>query len=490
MVAMSSGFGEDTMKRRWWTYVVVVFVSAAIMSTACGGGGIGVADLPPDDGPDDTGGGDGGGHGGSSDFEFGAVEDMTNWNKVFDNANQKDNLNDITTDSLGNVYVIGSSTNLVNATSGKDLWLKKFSENGTEDASWEMKIDHASGKDAGRDVRVDSEGNIYVAGISHNLVAGGSGKDIWIKKFKPDGTEITAGWDKQIDHNNSTDNISEISIDANDNVYLVLKGENIVSATSGEDWWIQKYDKNGIEDSSWAGADADTVAPIVSGKVFDSGGTDALRGLFFDSQGNIYMGGKGENLVTGSSQNDVWIKKFDSSGVEDTSFEVKYDVNEENNEIWGMGINSKDEIFLVGFTRDATDTMIWITKYDTNGVEDTTNWGIQQTCPGHYCKAMNLDFDSKDRIYVSGWAYNALGNNTYNGFVFTYDDQGNQDTEYMTDYYAHDDCGGDLAEFQAKVHVDHNDNVYTFQLGYNLVSGTSGWDWWIKKYIATYTPIN
>jgi hypothetical protein len=60
----------------------------------------------------------------------------------------------------------------------------------------------------------------------------------------------------------------------------------------------------------------------------------------------------------------------------------------------------------------------------------------------------------------------------------------------MTDYFAHDDCDGNWAEFQAKVHVDYNDNVYTFQLGYNLISDTSGWDWWIKKFIVTYTAVD
>jgi hypothetical protein len=418
---------------------------------------------------------------------FTASEDSENWDKHYDHLGQIDHINGMDIDADGNVYVIGSSNNLVTIDSGKDAWVKKFNASGVEKTSSELKFDHAKGTDGGRDIAVDSEGKVYIAGISAELVDGSSGKDIWVKKFDSDGTEITIGWDKIISYG-SKDNISSLVIDEYDNVYLLMKSLNLVSDTSNEDWWIQKYDKNGIEDANWAGSDADTNAPIASGKVFDgNNGKDVVKSMAFDSNDNIYIAGQGNNIVTSISSNDAWLKKFSAVGIEDTTFEFTMDSEEGDNEISAIAIDSKDNIFVGGFVIESGSTKYWLSKLDSSGVEDTANWNIRSSnVGGTYTKIMDLVIDSHDRIFIAGFDVDASsGLNISKPFINSYDSNGVKDTQYLNKLYDHT-AESQTKEFQSSLALNQSGDLFAFISGYDLISDSSDWDWWIKKLDIEY----
>jgi hypothetical protein len=121
-----------------------------------------------------------------------------------------------------------------------------------------------------------------------------------------EGTEDTIYWDKKIDGTGNNDAAYAIAIDADDNVYIVGKGTNLINGSSDSDWWIKKFDKNGNEDAdNW-------------NKQYDgNGGDDDALAITIDSAGNIYVAGYGQNIAGGSTGYDWWIKKFDSDGNED-----------------------------------------------------------------------------------------------------------------------------------------------------------------------------
>lgn len=418
---------------------------------------------------------------------FTATEETANWNKFYDHLGQIDHINGMDTDADGNVYVIGSSNNLTFVDSGKDGWVKKFNAAGVEQTAFELKFDNAKGTDGGRDIIVDSEGKIYIAGIATNLFDGSSGKDVWVKKFNADGTEITTGWNKVISYG-SKDNISALAVDANDNVFLLMKSEHLVNGTSGEDWWIQKFDKNGVEDSSWAGLDADVVAPIASGKVFDGNGAkDVVKSMTFDSNGNIYAAGRGENLVTSTSEQDAWIKKFSAAGVEDTAFEVQYDVEGVSNEITAVAVDSADSLFVGGFVNESGVTKYWLSKFDSAGNEDTTTWNIRSANQGiGYTKITDLVIDHKDRIYITGFDVdNSSGVSIGKPFVNSYGADGVKDTTYLNALFDHT-SEAVTKEFKAQLALDRNGDLFAFISGYDLISDTSDWDWWLKKFDVEY----
>jgi hypothetical protein len=90
----------------------------------------------------------------------------------------------VAVDTNGNVYVVGYGTNIASSSSGNDWWIKKFSSSGVEDTSnWDKRIDGNSGEDFAYSVAVGSEGSAYVGGYGSNLVSSTSGSDWWVKKF-------------------------------------------------------------------------------------------------------------------------------------------------------------------------------------------------------------------------------------------------------------------------------------------------------------------
>ena len=97
-------------------------------------------------------------------------------------------------------------------------------------------------------IAVDSNDNIYVAGYGEKLVNGSSRLDWWITKLNSNGTEDTINWDKRINlylgglEQNNT--IKCAAINSDDNVYVAGYATH---PDAYRDWYIKKYDSNGVE---------------------------------------------------------------------------------------------------------------------------------------------------------------------------------------------------------------------------------------------------
>ena len=201
--------------------------------------------------------------------------------------------------------MVGYGTNLVGS-SNTDWWIKKFSSDGVEDTTdWNKMFDGGLNGGKAHSVAIDpSDGSVYVVGYGWNLVVtGSSNEDWWIKKFSSSGVEDSANWNKIFSSTGSSNDVANsVAVASDGSVYVVGYGFNLVTPSSGFDWWIKKFNSSGVE--QWE-------------KEFNRGSDDVARSVSIDpSDGSVYVVGHGFNLVTPSSGEDWWIKKFNSAGVE------------------------------------------------------------------------------------------------------------------------------------------------------------------------------
>ncbi|TGJ98517.1 choice-of-anchor D domain-containing protein [Leptospira langatensis] len=350
------------------------------------------------------------------------VEDLVGWNKKIDGNSGDDSVGGTAFDGSGNIYVVGYGTNLVSTTSGTDWWIKKFNSAGTEViTNWNKKIDGGIAA-AAQAIAIDSSDNIYVVGYATNLVSTTSGTDWWIKKFNSAGTEVTTNWNKKFDGGKNANAIEAI-VDSSGNLYVIGMGTNLVSTTSGTDWWIKKFNSAGTEDvTNW-------------NKIYDGGSDAKPFGSTIDSSGNIYIAGYGTNLVSANSGSDWWIKKFSLAGIEDTASWNKIFTSPNPGNLPGetaMSIKSdkSDNIYVSGVAFNLissnSGSNMWIKKFNPNGMEDLVGWNKRFS---NYYIGANIVLDSSGSLFITGATPNLSGgtNNT-DIFIKKYLSTGLEDT--------------------------------------------------------------
>lgn len=235
------------------------------------------------------------------------------WRIHRDGNSGNDYTNSIALDSTGAIYVAGSGYNLTGTGTRDDWCIRKFNTDGTDIAGWYRFWDGAAGEDYINEIAVDSSDNIYLAGCGQNLITPSSKQDWWIMKLSPAGTML---WERTFDGNSGDDYANAITIDAQDNIYVIGNGENIVSNNSLADWWIRKLDKDGttIWQTTYDG----------------NNGNDYLNAAAIDSKGYLYVAGAGYVLIDGSSNYDWWIEKLDCAGDHTWSLTINVESGE-----WG-----------------------------------------------------------------------------------------------------------------------------------------------------------
>ena len=194
---------------------------------------------------------------------------------------------------------------------------------------------------------LDSSNNIYVAGYETNKADSYSRKDIIIKKFTSDGTEITSGWDKTIDYGHCDDEVPTKLFYDGSNIILIGTGYDSISGSSGYDGLFYVYDTAGTlktsfeipywYDSSYSSDRCKYIGKDSSGNYYFTAYESKYWLLKYSSTGNsvwsvdtgiydsngaidsynyIYIGGYGSNLCTSTSNTDWYIKKYSSDGIE------------------------------------------------------------------------------------------------------------------------------------------------------------------------------
>ncbi|MFA6072514.1 MAG: DUF87 domain-containing protein [Candidatus Woesearchaeota archaeon] len=338
-------------------------------------------------------------------FNAQGVEDTLNWNKTYDGG-LYDYMSSNFVSSDGSLYVVGSAWGIVSGSSNYDWWIKKFNSNGVEDTTnWNKTI---SGGDLTRSDNAHSvfvspiDDSVYVVGDGVNLVSGSSGYDWRIKKFWNNGTEDVVNWNKNYSFDTS-------SMESAQSVFVSPIDGSVFVAGYGNnyDWLIKKFNSSGFEDVVW-------------NKTLDGGGWDYAYSIFVNSlDGSVYVVGSGRNLVSGSSDADWWIKKFWSNGTEDVvNWNKKYNggVATSADSAQSVFVSSLDgSVYVFGTGRNlvsgSTNDDWLIKKFNSSGFEDTLKWNKTYSgtdlAQGDYAfSVFNSPLDGG--VYVAGGGYDLV----------------------------------------------------------------------------------
>ncbi len=159
---------------------------------------------------------------------------------------------DITTDSSGNIYVTGYTYGGLDGNTNigeNDLFVVKYNSSGVK--QWTRQLGTSS-HEIGNGISADSVGNIYVTGstdgnLDGNISAGGSlNGDIYVVKYNSDGIKQ---WTQQFGSPPSEYSYG-IDIDSNSNIYVTghtwggLDGNTNAGAT---DIFVIKYNSSGVK---------------------------------------------------------------------------------------------------------------------------------------------------------------------------------------------------------------------------------------------------
>lgn len=266
------------------------------------------------------------------------------------------NLRYHTVDKKGNSYLVGNFSGTITidtmkrTASGQDVYVAKFANNGK--IEWVTTFGGTSTQE-GIQLSPDDDGNVYVAGSffsrlsvgDSSYVAGGS-YDSYITKLDKDG-KIT--W-SIIGTGISQQQSKAVETDGQGNVYWMgdyagtstIAGKSMTPSGS-TDAYLVKITSKGyvVRTGSYGGSSFDQSFDIAT-----NGTSVYISGIYFNSFSI------GTSSVSSSGGYDVFYARFDST---QTLSWLKSAGGFSSDNIRGMGVNSKGELFLTGtFTNSIT----------------------------------------------------------------------------------------------------------------------------------------
>ncbi|MFW9947029.1 MAG: binary toxin-like calcium binding domain-containing protein [Candidatus Odinarchaeota archaeon] len=289
------------------------------------------------------------------------------WGSIW-GSNKDDYGDEVVTDNIGNVYVMGTTGNYLAERS--DIILSKINNSGI--IQWNIKWGSAI-YNWGRGIDIDDSGNIYVAGITNDIATGKG--DLCFIKFDNSGNII---WNKTYGGIES-DYCEQIILDDYGNIYAI--GSTYSYGLGDCNIYLLKLNNSGNLEwyTTWGGVQ-----------------NEYGEGIVLDSLGNIYIVGT-YSMYQNGYYNDLLLLKFDNAGI------IQWNVS------WG-GIDSDygkkvtlddlGNLFVLGNTKSygSGGYDACILKFDDSGhIEWETTWGGVYDDYG-----MDLTFDSIGNLYITG----------------------------------------------------------------------------------------
>ena len=348
-------------------------------------------------------------------------------------------------DSIGNVYVTGTSK------TASDFYAYatvKFDKYGVE--KWSQgygPFDDANyASHEARDIAVDGSGNVYVTGTSYDGARNdlSTGFDYATIKYDAEGTELWVarynGEGKQNYVYDSNDAANALALDGDGNVY-VTGGSGVADNTWATGYATVKYDAGGNE--LWVEryqGDSDTYS-------------DLATALWVDGFGRIYVTGK---TGTGSDTSDyatiaydgdgkqLWLERYNGGGTGHDSHSLPFDlVVRDNGHVYvtgqtvGVGTGKDFCTLMYSQSTEITDTDPPVV--DTTSPEDNTT-GVLITAlvtatfnePMDPATFTNLTFTLEEKNTASPVA----GTVTYDEGILTARFQPDADLAFGTAYTA------------------------------------------------------
>jgi len=324
---------------------------------------------------------------------------------------------EIVLDSIGNIYVTGSSMSkdtyfdyvtIKYDNFGGEQWVTRY--NGSGDSS-----DYAYA------IAVDDSGNVYVTGASWTP---SSNYDYITIKYNKDGVEK---WEKQYNGTgNLDDEPSAIAVDKLGNVWVTGKSwgtdtyYDYATVLYQNDGVATVFRYNGIgngNDEATALTLDDSGNVIVTGSsagltsgndyatikysnlnmswvaIYDSTNDDKAMAIVVDDSGNVYVTGINDN-------NTITTIKYNLNGIEQWKRNKMTSGDSHSLVVTGMTIDSSSNIYLTSGSSDYIISYFLTIKYDKNGDEQ---WYQYFELEGDGINT-GLVADANENIYVTGYS--------------------------------------------------------------------------------------
>jgi uncharacterized delta-60 repeat protein len=301
----------------------------------------------------------------------------------------------------GFLYVAGYSMGGGSATRGS-YFAAKYSANG--DSIWTY-IDDETGDGQVRSMKLDSQGNLILAGYNETSFSG-SARDFVTMKINPSGNR---SWIRKYDRQGvgHTNALWDMCLDNNDNI--VVTGACDDTTNTANDIVTLKYNANG--DSLWL-------------KKFERPGYlfDAGRKVVTDQQKNIYVAGYIE--LTAPAQSNIILLKYDSAGQQQWVRYYDYQPAPQSfDDAVDLKIDPIGNLYLTGvssFNNSQSTQRVLVAKFSSNGdTLWTRRWGTFSAY-----KPERLEIDSLGNMYIAG-SYFEGAPTGFNAFALKYDGNGN-----------------------------------------------------------------
>ena len=330
----------------------------------------------------------------------------------------------------------------------------------------------------------DSQGNVYVTGItSGSLENSQGGFDSWVAKFDRKGKEL---WRQQYGSSGG-DRAYGIEVDNEDNFFLTGQTDGNLFGdrkSPGSDAWVAKFD----------GSNGEEIWGKQYGIDVTGGNSNGSFDLAVDNFGDVYVSG----LAIKESTLPRDLFDFD---IQDDSFVIKFDGDNGNqqwftelsspffDESYGIDVDDQGNVYATGWTqnlvresdpgRDLLKYDYWLAQLDAENGEVNSTQQFNSSDNGIEF-AWDVETDSQGNAYVSGWTTGDLAGSdgSYDPFLAKYNPDGSQ--EWIRQF----GTVGDDASYTASFDIDSEDNIYV--TGYtdsNLGGANQGEkDAWVAKY--------
>ncbi len=321
-------------------------------------------------------------------------------------ASDDDHVLSITCDRSSNVYVTGESEG---TSAGYDILTIKYNSGGTK--LWSVRKNGSSDDaDAGRMVKVDTAGNVYVVGFTTNTSAQ---RDATTIKYNSAGTQQ---WLKK--YNGSADLVDEgnsIALDSLGNVYVTgltyASSTNINFVTikynsSGTQQWASTYNgPAGGDDQGKSVAVAKNLSVYVSGSSEGSTSNLDLATIRYNSDGSVN-----------------WTERYDGpAGSTDMATQLCIDVAGDIVVTSGsIGTSSDMDYLTLCFADDGT--LNWDERYD----------GVASL----YDQTSSMYIDDMANIYLGGMVTNEWDQDWYAILKYNQADKNNLQIEKYLGFLA------------------------------------------------------
>ncbi len=296
------------------------------------------------------------------------------WMAVYNGpTNFTDSARNVIVDNDGNVYVAGSSR-------GANAWdytLLKYNSAGT--LLWEARYDGpAHGDDDAKWMATDNAGNIYVTGSSRSITGF---DDFATVKYNSNGVQL---WDARYNGpGNNSDKALKVAVDNSGNVYVtglsngsgsLLDYATIKYNSIGQEQWVARY--NG------PGNDWDVPTAIVvnnSGDVYVTGSSQTTSAIGSQDYLTVKYNANGE---------EVWVRRHDGpAGYSDFATSMVMDVSGDIY-VTGSCYSTSTLNDIVTIKYDPMGSVVWSAVY--NGTANISDL------------AKMITLDNSGNTYVTG----------------------------------------------------------------------------------------